>query len=160
MPQRPSVGGLGVEADPGVTARHDWSVSFDVYAFVPPPGVSQIEDMPNDYEPASLGRRDAVVEVIRQVAPDMDSSDPSLLVLDGPDHLIEIGLGANAEVDGMMFFCRGGDGTVPLVLAICARFGAVAFDTSEGILLSELSGADSMATWQSYRDRVVRPSTE
>jgi len=136
-------------------------VSWDVYAFVPPPGVSRVEDIPNDYEGPSLGRREAVIEAIRENAPHMDSSDPSWLTLNGPDHLIELGLGRKDEVYGIMFFCRGGDGVIPLILAICARLGAVAYDTSEGEFLSESTGAASLAAWQAYRDRVVsRPTGE
>jgi hypothetical protein len=130
-------------------------VSWDVFAFAVPPGVRCVDDLPKDYQPRSLGARDDVISAIRQVAPHVDTTDPSWLVLQGPDHLMEVSLGKDEDVDGFTFFVRGGEGSVPLMAAIADAVGATLFDTSTGELMTAESGAASLLAWQRYRDQVV-----
>jgi hypothetical protein len=128
-------------------------VSWDVFAFIPPPEARSLGDVPHGYKPPALGPRSEVIERIRAVAPHVDSSDPSWLTLVGPDHIIEIGLGD--EPIGIMFFVRRGEGCVPLILAISAALGTVPFDCSTGELMSAESGAASLTIWEKYRDQVM-----
>jgi hypothetical protein len=96
-----------------------------------------------------------VISAIRQVAPHVDTTDPSWLVLQGPDHLMEVSLGKDEDVDGFTFFVRGGEGSVPLMAAIADAVGATLFDTSTGELVTAESGAASLLAWRRYRDQVV-----
>jgi len=120
-------------------------VSRDVFAFVAPPGLVGMEDLPKDYRMPSLGSRDSVIGIIRRLAPQVDESDPAWLVIQGPDYLVEVSLGSEAELDSFMFFIRSGDNSVPLLVAIAGALGATLFDTSSGAFLTGLTGLPRLA---------------
>jgi hypothetical protein len=133
-------------------------MSWDVLALAVPPGTRRIDQLPTGYQAPPLGARDELIAAIRRVAPHIDASDPTWLVLDGPDHLIEVGLGKDQDVVHFMFFVRGGDGSVAVMLAIAAAVGAVLLDTSTGELMTAESGMASLHQWERYRDHVTGPS--
>lgn len=138
----------------GTEIGHPLVVSWDVYAFIPPPGAVSIDDVPSDYRPPELGSREEVVERIRSVAPLVDASDPARLSIVGPDHVVEVSL-TEERPTGLTFFVRGGEAAVPLVQRVSSALGAVPFDISTGEFMTAGSGIESLATWRSYRDRVV-----
>jgi hypothetical protein len=138
--------------------RRDWHhgcMSWDVLAFAVPPGIRRIEELPMGYQAPPLGSRDELIAAICRVAPHVDASDPTWLVLQGPDHLMEVGLGEDNNVVAFMFFVRSGDGSVPVMLAIADAVGAVLLDTSTGELMTVESGTASLHRWERYRDRVT-----
>ena len=130
-------------------------MSWDVLAFAVPPGIRRIEELPMGYQAPPLGSRDELIAAICRVAPHVDASDPTWLVLQGPDHLMEVGLGEDNNVVAFMFFVRSGDGSVPVMLAIADAVGAVLLDTSTGELMTVESGTASLHSWERYRDRVT-----
>ena len=111
-------------------------MTWDVYALRAPRGARTVEDIPDGYEPPSLGRPEDVVAVVREVAPHVDATSEHWLVLQGEDHSIEVMLGKSVTVHDLSFYIRGGDGAVGVVLAVCRRLGATAYDTETGELLT------------------------
>ena len=99
-----------------------------------------MDDLPQNYRMPSLGPRDGVIGIIRRLAPQVDESDPAWLVIQGPDYLVDVSLGSEAELDSFMFFIRSGDHSVPLLVAIAGALGATLFDTSSGTFLTGATG--------------------
>lgn len=129
-------------------------VSWDVFAFVAPPGTASVEELPDDYDPPVIGTREEVIGRIEAIAPHVDASDPTWLRLVGPDHLIEVSL-REEHPTGMTFFIRGGEGCIPLLMKLTVGLGLVPYDTSTGELMDAASGSASLSGWQTFRNRVV-----
>ncbi|MDQ1391565.1 MAG: hypothetical protein QOF30_542 [Acidimicrobiaceae bacterium] len=119
-------------------------MSWDVFAFVAPKDLRRMEELPTGYQMPAMGSRDELIGTIRQLAPQVDESDPEWLVVQGPDYLVEVSLGSELSVDSFMFFVRGDapsgvrveSGAVRLMLAIADSVGATLFDTSRGTFLT------------------------
>jgi hypothetical protein len=107
-----------------------------VFAFVAPPGLRAMADLPSNYRMPSMGSRDGVIGIIRRLAPQVDESDPAWLVIQGPDYVVDVSLGNEEELDSFMFFIRSGDHSVPLLVAIAGALGAALYDTSRGAFLT------------------------
>lgn len=114
-------------------------MSWDVYAIRAPGRVQRLEDLSDTHRPALLGQADSVIETIREAAPQVDASDPSWLVLSGPDHRVEISLGKGAQVHSLTFYITGGASAVPVVLDLCRRLAVTPFDTESGDVLTASS---------------------
>lgn len=112
-------------------------MSRDVFAFVAPPGLARMEDLPENYRMPSMGSRDEVIGTIRRLAPQVDESDPTWLVVQGPDYLLDVSLGSEPDIESFMFFVRAGANWARLLLAIAGALGATLFDTSSGAFLTE-----------------------
>lgn len=110
-------------------------MTWDVYA-MRAPGVRRLEDLSDSFAPRILGQADTIVAAIREAAPHVDATDPSWLLLKGPDHDVEISLGKAAQVHSLTFYIAGGDGAVPLVLDLCRRLAITPFDTESGDVLT------------------------
>jgi hypothetical protein len=115
-----------------------------VFAFVAPKGLRRMEDLPKGYQMPSMGSRDELIGTIRQLAPQVDESDPAWLVVQGPDYLVEVSLGDDGNIDSFMFFVRGdppsdaraGSGAVSLMLTIAGSLGATLFNASQGTFMT------------------------
>jgi hypothetical protein len=111
-------------------------VSREVFAFVAPEGLRRMEDLPKNYRMPSMGSRDEVIGIVRRLAPQVDESDPAWLVVQGPDYVVDVSLGSEAELDSFMFFVRAGDNSLAVMRAIAGALGATLFDTSSRALLN------------------------
>ena len=84
------------------------------------------------------GTRDEVTESIRQAALSVDARDPTWLLLEGPDHSIEVALGKGIQVHDLTFYIRSGDQAVAVILDICRSLAMTAYDTESGGLIDAL----------------------
>ena len=114
-------------------------MSWAIYALRGPGGVRRLDELPEDYAPPSLGTADEVVEIVRQVAPGVDASKRSWLVLKGDDHDVELTIGKGVDVRDLTFYLNDGARSVPLVMEISRRLGVTAYDTESGDFLTEES---------------------
>lgn len=114
-------------------------MTWAIYAMRGPGGVRRLEDVPEGYAPPSIGPAAAVIESIREAAPDLDASDPTWLRIKGPDHEIEATFGKSVEARDITFYIEGGDGAVAVVLNICRHLRVMAYDTESGEMLTENS---------------------
>src|SRR5262245_9286514 len=104
-------------------------MSWDIFVQDIPEGLAAAADLPEDFEPKSLGSRGALIEKIRSVVPNADFADPAWGLIDGPGYSIEVNLGSKEEVDGFAFHVRGGDMAAFVVADILQCLGLRAFDT-------------------------------
>ncbi len=108
---------------------------WDVYAFRAPTGTRRLDDIPQGYRPPSVGSTADVIDVVRQVRPDVDATDSTWLVLQGEDHSIEVALGKGVQVHDVTFYVRGGHGAVAVILDVCRRLGVTPYETESGEVL-------------------------
>src|SRR5262245_31301564 len=103
-------------------------MSWDIYVQDIPPSVKSVSEMPDDFEPRPLGKRDDIISRIREVVPNADFTSPSWGLIVGPDFSIEISIGDLEQVDGFAFHVRGGDLAAFVVADILCHLGLRAFD--------------------------------
>jgi hypothetical protein len=131
-------------------------MSWDVFAqnF---PDVASAEDVPDDFEPAPLGPRDALIARMIEAVPGADFSDPSWGLVEQDGWSIEINIGEEAECDSFALHVRGGgDGAIETVAAILDATGVRAIDAQTGEFFELEAARESFGLWQDFRDKVVR----
>ncbi|MBB6566731.1 hypothetical protein [Kribbella sandramycini] len=99
----------------------------------------RLEDMPDGYEPPSVGRSGEVVDVVREVVPGVDVSKPSWLVLRSDEFDVEMTIGKGIEVRDITFYLNDGARSIPIVMEISRRLGVTPYDTESGDFLTEES---------------------
>jgi hypothetical protein len=104
-----------------------------------PGGVRRLEDIPEGYEPPSLGSADDVVAVVQEVAPGVDATKRSWLLLKSDDYDVEMTIGKGVEVRDITFYLNDGPRSIPVVMEISSRLGVTAYDTESGNFLTEES---------------------
>lgn len=112
-------------------------MSWAIYAMRTPGGARRLDDIPDEYAPPPLGTADRVVELIREAAPQLDSTDPKWLRLTGDDHSVEVTLGKGVQVHDITFYINGGDRAVAVVLEVSRHLGVMPYDTESGEMLTE-----------------------
>ncbi len=113
-------------------------MSWAIYAMRGPGGVRRLEDIPDGYQPPSLGTAEAVVDQVRELAPDVDASKRSWLQLKNADYDIEMSIGKGVEVRDITFYIDG-PRSIPLVMQISSKLGVTPYDTESGNFLTEES---------------------
>jgi hypothetical protein len=131
-------------------------VSWDLFIQDLPRSAESIADIPDDFEPSSLGPRDALIAAIRVAIPHADFSDPAWGVLEGPDYSIEFNIGDDDEVGCIALHVRGGDGAAAVVHKLLTHLGLRALDSGTGEFF-EFDGisAEGLRVWREFRDSVV-----
>lgn len=114
-------------------------MSWAIYAMRGPGGVRRLEDIPDGYEPPSLGTADEVLAVVREVAPDVDATQRSWLRLASDEYDVEMSIGKGVEVRDITFYLNDGHRSIPVVLELSRRLGVTAYDTESGDFLTEES---------------------
>lgn len=130
-------------------------MSWDLFAQDFPP-VESVEDVPEDFAPAPLGPREAVIAKILAVAPDADFSDPSWGNLERDDWSIEFNLGDEAQCEDFALHVRGdGPGAMEMVDAILRAVGVRAIDAQTSEFFTLEAARESFGAWQGYRDQIA-----
>lgn len=83
-------------------------MSWDVVLMRLPADVTSVHEIPADYTPDPLGRRDDVRAAVTQACPEADLSDPAWGELSGPTWSVELNIGSEDPVDSIMLHIRGG----------------------------------------------------
>ncbi|MBT2364069.1 hypothetical protein J7E88_01650 [Streptomyces sp. ISL-10] len=133
-------------------------MSWDVILLRLPAGVTSVQEIPADYTPESLGRRDDVLAAVIQAVPDVDLSDPAWGELSGPTWSIELNIGSEEPVDSVMLHIRGsGDDVLTPVLRLADALRCKALDCAEGDLITP-GQTSGWHAFQQFRDRATGPS--
>jgi hypothetical protein len=107
-------------------------MSWDIFVQDFPPDAATFDDVPNDFVPASIGKRSEIIRIIKDVAPSADFSDPSWGKIDGDKFSIELSLGNDEELGSFAFHVRGDNEAAAVVSEILIRLKLRAFDTGTG----------------------------
>ncbi|GAA0940231.1 hypothetical protein GCM10009554_30760 [Kribbella koreensis] len=114
-------------------------MSWAIYAMRGPGGVRRLDDIPDGYAPPSVGTTESVLDQVRELAPGVDASNRSWLVLKSDDYDVEMSIGKSVEVRDITFYLNDGPRSIPLVMEIAAKLGVTAYDTESGDFLTEES---------------------
>jgi len=131
-------------------------MSWDLFVQDIPAAATRVDEIPDDFEPATIGARASVLAVIRDVAPFADFSNPAWVKIASEAVDVEVNLGDDEELTSFAFHVRGGDESVGLIADILGRLGLRAFDPGSDSGIFEASTAlRSLEKWRAYRDRII-----
>ena len=130
-------------------------MSWDIFVQDIPDDVRSVNDIPNHFVPAPVGKRTELIKQIKEVAPFADFSDPAWGKIDGKGFSIEVNLGEDEEVDGFAFHVRGNDVAAGLISEILAHLNLSAFDSGTGDLFDHTNAAEGLKKWREYRNYIV-----
>ncbi|WP_026931759.1 hypothetical protein [Glycomyces tenuis] len=136
-------------------------MSWDVTIMRAPREFEEFNDLPDDWEPPSLGSVAEVREVLAGQLPGITFDALGWGQFEGPGFSMEASLYPNSsdEVGTVSLYIRGGGEAGAAALAVARAFEARALDSGSGEWLTSESADESFDSWQAYRDRVVRESS-
>jgi hypothetical protein len=136
-------------------------MSWDIFVQNLPADARTVAEIPDDFRPAPLMARSALLEQIKEAVPEVDFTDTSRGRIEGPGYSIEVQVGDADPVTSFVFHVRGGDLAAGVVADVLDRLGLRAIDPgSDSGFFSRDTATASLAAWRGYRDRTfgqVRP---
>jgi hypothetical protein len=132
-------------------------MSWDIFVQEIPPAAETLDDMPDDYQPVSIGKRTQIISAIQEILPDADFRNPAWGIIDGPDHSLDVNMGDKEDLKGFAFHVRGGGNAALVVADILNHLGLRALDPSSetGIFGVAEDAQSSMRKWRIYRNCVL-----
>lgn len=134
-------------------------MSWDISVQHLPESAVSIDDIPEDFQPSSLGTRVDVIASILKAIPDVDFSDLSWGMLRREDFSIEINMGGEEICEGFMLHVRGGGDAMRLIDQLLKSLSLRGFDCQTGELFTTDIANSSFSAWQEFRDNVVSTSS-
>ena len=132
-------------------------MSWDIFVQDIPRFATSIDEIPDDFIPSQIASRAAILDAIQTVLPFADMSNSSWVRVDSQGVALEISLGDTDPVKSFTFHVRGGEHSIGAVAEILARLGLRAFDPqAQSGIFDPSKAAESLASWQAYRDRVLK----
>ncbi|MFG3001374.1 hypothetical protein [Streptomyces sp. NPDC048340] len=132
-------------------------MSWDVLLLRLPDDVTSVQQIPDDYSPAPLGRQQDVLAAVTQAVPDVDLSDPTWGELPGSAWSMELNIGSEDPVDSIMLHIRGsGDDVLTAVFRLAEALRCKVLDCAEGDLITPRKTSGWHA-FQQFRDRALGP---
>lgn len=132
-------------------------MSWDIIVQDIPAAAKSIADIPDDFEPRSIGSRAELIAAISTVLPAADFSDPAWGTFDDPDgrYSVEFGMDDDEEVYSFAMHIRGDETVVPVISAVLKAVGRRAFDASAGTIFDESRAYESLKSFNTHRDQTL-----
>jgi hypothetical protein len=132
-------------------------MSWDLFIQDLPVAINSIEEIPPDFQPQPILPRTRILEVVKELVPTADFSDPKWWRIDAPEFSIEINIGPEDPSNGFALHIRGGEHVLGFVHELLTRLGVRALDPSSdsGLFDMEKSRA-GFEKWIAYRNLIVR----
>ncbi|HEY3333498.1 MAG TPA: hypothetical protein VGK19_25930 [Capsulimonadaceae bacterium] len=125
--------------------------SYDVYAQTLPPGAARLADVPNDYQPEQLVDRAEIVDIIKSVLPEANTSNVSQISYAGTDFSIVIFLGPDP-----VYVCHirliGGAAGIETVATLLQKMQVTALNCVDYAIFSPEDTVATFNAWQHNRD--------
>jgi hypothetical protein len=136
-------------------------MSWDVSIMRVPDGFEEFAELPEDWEPPSLGSVAEVREVLAEQLPGIAFDAFDWGQFEGPGFSIEVSMYPRSpeDVGRVALYIRGGGEADAAALAVARALQARALDDGSGEWLTSESAEESFASWQAYRDRVIRENS-
>jgi hypothetical protein len=130
-----------------------WDVAINKFSRM----YRNVEEMPQDEVPLSLGPRGFVHERVLRVFPGTDWSDPAWGVWNGPDGSIEFNLGNDEPAMGLMLHVRANANVVAAIVRLCRENGWQGMDCGSGEFIEQSTDpASGLESWSAFRDQIMR----
>ena len=114
-----------------------------------------LDDISNDFEPQSIGKRSEVIDNIKAAEPTIDFSNPSWGILENEQFTIEFNMGNSEECDGFVMHIRGNELALPGVGNILDRLKLRAADGSSPFFIDIEKTKGDLQKWIDYRDSIL-----
>ena len=131
-------------------------MSWDLFVQNIPDSVSSPREIPDDFRPRPLGRRDDIIRRILEIIPEADFTDPSWGTIRGEGFSIELNMGEGEVLESFALHVRGGDQAVVVITGLLDHLGFRALDpgSDSGIFHGGDDALESFRSWRAFRDRV------
>ena len=118
----------------------------------------QISDIPNDFQPKSIGNKSDIIAKIKETFPDVKISDSSWLILENEICSIEFNIGHEENVDSIMLHVRGEESeTINEILDLLERLNVRAVDTTTGEFIENKQNIKKgLMHWKKFRDSILK----
>ena len=114
-----------------------------------------LDDISNDFEPQSIGKRSEVIDNIKAAEPTIDFSNPSWGILENEQFTIEFNMGNSEDCDGFVMHIRGNELALPCVGNILDRLKLRAADGSSPFFFDIEKSKGDLQKWIDYRDSIL-----
>lgn len=131
-------------------------MSWDIYIQDFPAEAKTVAEIPDDFQPCSVGPRTDLISRIREIVPRADFTNPDWGVFEGDGFSIEFQMGEAEHCRSMTLLVRGGGNPAPLVAALLDRLQLRGIDCQTGEFFDLEAARASYDSWQRYRDQVIR----
>lgn len=120
-----------------------------------PKDIRNLEELPNDFKPTPIGKREQVIEAIRSEVPTATLDTFGSLTIDSRDYTISASLGTNDFCTDIMFEVHGSESAAYVIQRILKRLDVRGWDTGGNQFL-DLEGdpTTGFKQWSKYRDHV------
>lgn len=129
-------------------------MSWDVFIQDLPPDARSVGDIPDDFQPRPLGRREEVVGRLLGVFPDLQFSEPGWGRLHGENYSIDVSLSDGDEVTSITLHVRGSDDAVAAVVKLIDASGGKALDSWTGEFFDQAIALHSIRRWRAYLEEI------
>jgi hypothetical protein len=132
-------------------------MSWDVFVQDIPQSIRSVDEIPSNFQPASIGRRTELISRILEVVPFADFSDPTWGRIDSTAFSIEVNIGEKDPVCSFTFHARGDEMAAEVIAEILLHLGLRAFDPQapSGLFELEFDPAVGLRKWRAYRDSIM-----
>ena len=93
---------------------------------------NRIEDIPEDFQPKTIGDKLDIINKIKEIAPDLNDSDNSWLVLENNKFSVEFNVGKNDSLDSIMLHIRGDESVMGFIKELITKLQLRAVDMATG----------------------------
>ncbi|MGD1945539.1 MAG: hypothetical protein ACFB0A_04530 [Croceivirga sp.] len=115
-----------------------------------------LEQIPNDFEPKSIGKRSELIEKIKTAEPTADFTNPSWGLLENEFFSIEFNMGDSEVVDSFVMHIRGNELAIPCIGNILESLNLRASDGSTPNFFDIEKSKKEMSRWIDYRNSIAK----
>ncbi|KNY25862.1 hypothetical protein [Pseudobacteroides cellulosolvens] len=105
-------------------------MSWGIVLVKVPDEVRTLSELPKDYSPPPLGTLNDILEMLKELLPDVDFSNPSWGILGTEKGSIEFSIGDKDPVESIVLYIRGE--VIDIICKLCKETSWQAFDSLTG----------------------------
>ena len=130
-------------------------MSWDIFIQDFPATAKTVADIPDDFQPRSLGPSADLIAQIRDVIPSAEFANPDWGVFAGDGFSIEFQMGDGEDCRSMRLLVRGGGSPSPLIAALLDRLKLRGIDCQTSEFFDVEAAIASYGSWQRYRAQII-----
>lgn len=116
----------------------------------------KLEDIPEDFKPKSIGVKSEIINKIKEISPELNISDNSLLKLEKNNFSIDFSIGEHETLDYVMLHIRGDKSVFGYIIELITKLNLRAVDTSTGEFIDISKNPGGLELWKEYKDRILK----